>query len=160
MKKFKNLLSFTLLTVMLTGCSSKSYHEEMIDSTKNSLDKKDYKGIKESYAGTLVDEKNVKKEFISILEDKSLGDILKEMEILDGNFYYLKSSDLLIPKSRIKIHNITELNQYLNAVLDKELFIKKSGSIYLVQLLNASETKKQSIDIFLLNLMVKFQLRS
>lgn len=146
MKKFKNLLSFTLLTVILTGCSSKSYHEEMIDSTKNSLDKKDYKGIKESYAGSLVDEKDTKKEFISIIEDKSLGDILKEMEILDGNFYYLKSSDVLIPKSRIKIHNITELNQYLNAVLDKELFIKKSGSIYLVQLLNASETKKQSIE--------------
>lgn len=55
----------------------------MIDNTKNSLDKKDYKGIKESYAGSLVDEKNVKKEFISILEDKSLGDILKEMEILE-----------------------------------------------------------------------------
>lgn len=146
MKKIKNLLSFTLLTIVLTGCSSKSYHEEMVENTKNSLDKKDYKGIKESYAGSLVDEKDVKKEFISILEDKSLGDILKEMEILDGNFYYLKSSDVLIPKSRIKIHNITELNQYLNAVLDKELFIKKSGSIYLVQLLNTSETKKQSIE--------------
>lgn len=146
MKKFKNLLSFTLLTIVLFGCSSKSYHEEMIENTKNSFDKKDYKGIKESYAGSLVDEKEVKKEFISILEDKSLGDILKEMEILDGNFYYLKSSDLLIPKSRIKIHNVVELNQYLNAVLDKELFIKKSGSIYLVQLLSTSETKKQSIE--------------
>ncbi len=146
MKKFKNLLSFTLLTIVLIGCSSKSYHEEMIENTKNSLDKKDYKAIKESYAGSLVDEKEVKKEFISILEDKSLGDILKEMEILDGNFYYLKSSDLLIPKSRIKIHNVVELNQYLNAVLDKELFIKKSGSIYLVQLLSTSETKKQSIE--------------
>lgn len=146
MKKIKKLLSFTILTIVLTGCSSKSYHEEMIDNTKNSLDKKDYKGIKESYSGSLVDEKDVKKEFISILEDKSLGDILKEMEIIDGNFYYLKSSDVLIPKSRIKIHNITELNQYLNAVLDKELFIKKSGSIYLVQLLNTSETKKQSIE--------------
>lgn len=61
MKKFKNLLSFTLLAVILTGCSSKSYHEEMIDNTKNSLDKKDYKGIKESYAGSLVDEKMLKK---------------------------------------------------------------------------------------------------
>ncbi|MDD2894997.1 MAG: hypothetical protein PHG81_03160 [Aliarcobacter sp.] len=146
MKKFKNLLSFTLLAVILTGCSSKSYHEEMIDSTKKSLDKKDYKGIKESYASSLVDEKEVKKEFISILEDKSLGEILKEMEIIDGNFYYLKSSDILIPKSRIKIHNFAELNQYLNAVLDKELFIKKNGSIYLVQLLSTSETKKQSIE--------------
>ena len=80
------------------------------------------------------------------MEDKSLGDILKEMEVLDGNFYYLKSSDILVPKSRIKIHNVAELNHYLNAVLDKELFIKKAGSIYLVKLLSTSETKKQSIE--------------
>lgn len=146
MKKYRNLLSFTVLTLLLSGCSSKSYHEEMITNTKNSLDKKEYKGIQESYSSSLVNEKEVKKEYISILDDKSLGDILKEMEILDGNFYYLKSSDVLIPKSRIKIHNIVELNQYLNAVLDKELFIKKSGSIYLVQLLSTSETKKQSIE--------------
>jgi hypothetical protein len=118
----------------------------MLDSTKQSLDKQDYKDIKKSYSGSLVDEKFKDKEFISILEDKSLGDILKEMEIMDGNFYYLKSSDILVPKSRIKIHNITELNQYLNAVLDKELFIKKNGSIYLVKLLSTSETKKQSIE--------------
>ncbi len=146
MKKYRNLLSFTILTLLLSGCSSKSYHEEMIANTKNSLDKKEYKSLQESYSGSLVNEKEVKKEYISILDDKSLGDILKEMEILDGNFYYLKSSDILIPKSRIKIHNIVELNQYLNAVLDKELFIKKSGSIYLVQLLSTSETKKQSIE--------------
>jgi hypothetical protein len=146
LKKYRNLLSFTILTLLLSGCSSKSYHEEMIANTKNSLDKKEYKSLQESYSGSLVNEKEVKKEYISILDDKSLGDILKEMEILDGNFYYLKSSDILIPKSRIKIHNIVELNQYLNAVLDKELFIKKSGSIYLVQLLSTSETKKQSIE--------------
>ena len=64
------------------------------------------------------------------------------MELIDGNFYYFKSSDILVPKSRIKISNIAELNQYLNAVLDKELFIKKNGSIYLVKLLTTSETKK------------------
>lgn len=141
-----NIKSLLVVTLLLSGCSSKSYHEEMIANTKNSLDKKEYKGIQESYSSSLVNEKEVKKEYISILDDKSLGDILKEMEILDGNFYYLKSSDILIPKSRIKIHNIVELNQYLNAVLDKELFIKKSGSIYLVQLLSTSETKKQSIE--------------
>ena len=84
--------------------------------------------------------------FASGSEDKTLSDILKEMEVLDGNFYYLKSSDILIPKSRIKIQNIEELNQYLNAVLDKELFIKKNGSIYLVKLLSTSESKKQSIE--------------
>lgn len=141
-----NIKFLLVVTLLLSGCSSKSYHEEMITNTKNSLDKKEYKGIQESYSSSLVNEKEVKKEYISILDDKSLGDILKEMEILDGNFYYLKSSDVLIPKSRIKIHNIVELNQYLNAVLDKELFIKKSGSIYLVQLLSTSETKKQSIE--------------
>ncbi|QKF76241.1 hypothetical protein [Arcobacter defluvii] len=146
MKNYKNLLFLGTLFFLLGGCSSKSYHDEMIDKTKQSFDKKDYNELKESYSASLVDEKNKSKEFISILEDKSLGDILKEMEVIDGNFYYLKSSDVLIPKSRIKIHNITELNQYLNAVLDKELFIKKNGSIYLVKLLSTSETKKQSIE--------------
>ena len=146
MKNYKNLLFLGTLFFLLGGCSSKSYHDEMIDKTKQSFDKKDYNELKESYSASLVDEKNKSKEFISILEDKSLGDILKEMEVIDGNFYYLKSSDVLIPKSRIKIHNITELNQYLNAVLDKELFIKKNGSIYLVKLLSTSERKKQSIE--------------
>lgn len=146
MKNIKNLLTVCFFAMFFVACSSKGFHDEMIENTKKSLDKKDYQNLKESYSGSLVEEKQVNKEFISILDDKSLGDILKEMEIIDGNYYYLKSSDVLIPKSRIKIHNIAELNQYLNAVLDKELFIKKNGSIYLVKLLSTSETKKQSIE--------------
>ncbi len=146
MKKFNTLIPFAIFTLLFVGCSEKSYHDEMIDSTKQSLAKQDYKDIKKSYSDSLVDEKFKDKEFISILEDKSLGDILKEMEIIDGNFYYLKSSDILVPKSRIKIHNIQELNEYLNAVLDEELSIKKSGSIYLVKLLSTNEKKKQSIE--------------
>jgi len=144
--KFKNVLFVTTILLVLVGCSTKSFHDEMLTNTEKSLDKKDYENIKTSYVNSLVNEKEKEKEFISILEDKSLGDILKEMEILDGNFYYLKSSDILIPKSRMKIHNIEEFNQYLNAVLDKELFIKKSGSMYLVKLLSLNETKKQSIE--------------
>ena len=146
MKNFKILLPFTVFSLLFVGCSEKSFHDEMINKTKQSFDKKEYDDIKQSYSDTLVDEKFKNKEFISIIEDKSLGDILKEMEIIDGNLYYLKSSDILIPKSRIKIHNIQELNEYLNAVLDEELSIKKSGSIYLVKLLSTSETRKQSIE--------------
>ena len=146
MKKFNTLIPFAIFTLLFVGCSEKSYHDEMIDSTKQSLAKQDYKDIKKSYSDSLVDEKFKDKEFISILEDKSLGDILKEMELIDGNLYYLKSSDILVPKSRIKIHNMEELNQYLNAVLDEELSIKKSGSIYLVKLLSTNEKKKQSIE--------------
>jgi hypothetical protein len=137
---------FVFLTLFFVGCGEKNFQNEMINNVKQSINKNSYNNFKESYSGTLVDEKFKNKEFISILEDKSLGDILKEMELLDGNFYYLKSSDILVPKSRIKIHNIAELNQYLNAVLDKELFIKKNDSIYLVKLLSTSETKKQSIE--------------
>jgi len=146
LNKFRNVLFFTVLLLGLVGCSSKSFHNEMVNNTEKSLDKRNFQSIQESYSNSLVTEKTKSKEFISILEDKSLGDILKEMEILDGNFYYLKSSDILVPKSRIKIHSIEEFNQYLNAVLDKELFIKKSGSIYLVKLQSTSETKKQSIE--------------
>ena len=146
LKTFKNLFLFSFLGLFLIGCSQKDYHNEMITNVKDSLNNGSYNEIKDSYSNSLVDEKAKGKEFISILEDKSLSDILKEMELIDGNFYYLKSSDILIPKSRIKISNIAELNQYLNAVLDKELFIKKNGSIYLVKLLTTSETKKQSIE--------------
>lgn len=146
LRNYKNILFLSGLFLLLSGCSSKSYHDEMMQKAKDSLNKEEYKDLNESYSSSLVDENFKSKEFISILEDKSLSDILKEMEIIDGNFYYLKSSDILVPKSRIKIHNITELNEYLNAVLDKELFIKKNGSIYLVKLLTTSETKKQSIE--------------
>ena len=141
----KNVLLITFAVFMLTACSSKSYHNEMTTDVKKLVDEKSYEGVRNSYSEELVNEKNRNKEFINILSDKSLGDVLKELELIDGNFYYLKSSDILVPKSRMKIHNMAELNQYLNAVLDKELFIKKSGSIYLVKLLSSSETKKQSI---------------
>lgn len=145
LKKFKLLPLIATSILFFGACSDKSYHDEMLNKAKDSFDNKEYGKIKNSYASSLVDEKTKYKEFISILDDKSLGDVLKEMELIDGNLYYLKSSDVLIPKSRIKIHNITELNQYLNAVLDKELFIKKSDSMYLVKLLSTSENKKQSI---------------
>lgn len=146
MRKVLSITFIVSLIILFSGCSPKSYHNEMLDNTKRSLGKKDYQDIKTSYTEELVNEVKKQKEYISILEDKSLGDILKEMELLDGNFYFLKSSDILIPKSRIKIHSMSELNHYLNAVLDKELFVKKSGSIYLVKLLNVSESKKLSLD--------------
>ncbi|MGB1226875.1 MAG: hypothetical protein ACPG9K_03210 [Poseidonibacter sp.] len=141
----KSGLLFTAVLFIVTGCSQINYHDEMISDVKKTVNTKSYEKIKNSYSSKLVDVKQKDKEFIDILNDKSLGDVLKELELIDGNFYYLKSSDILVPKSRIKIHNMTELNQYLNAVLDKELFIKKNGSIYLVKLLSTSETKKQSI---------------
>jgi len=141
----KSILLFATVLLFISGCSQKNYHNEMISDVKQTVNEKSYGKIRNSYSSKLVDEKTKNKQFIDILSDKSLGDVLKELEIIDGNFYYLKSSDILVPKSRMKIRNMTELNQYLNAVLDKELFIKKSGSIYLVKLLNISESKKQSI---------------
>lgn len=141
----RNISLSTLIIFMMTACSMKSYHDQMTTDVKKTVNEESYEGVRNSYSEELVDERNRNKEFIDILSDKSLGDVLKELELIDGNFYYLKSSDILVPKSRMKIHNMAELNQYLNAVLDKELFIKKSGSIYLVKLLSSSETKKQSI---------------
>lgn len=128
------------------GCIKKSYHEEMLKDVKTTIDKKEIDDIKSSYTSTLIDENFQEKKYINLLEDKTLSDVLKELELIDGNFYFLKSSDILIPKSRIKINNIDELNQYLVAVLDKELFIKKSGSMFLVKIISTSETKRKSID--------------
>lgn len=145
LKSHKKILFFILVIFFYSACSSKSYHNEMIENTKKSFDKRDYSNIKKSYSRELVDERLKQKTYINVLEDKTLSDVLKEMELLDDNFYFLKSSDIVIPKSRIKIHNMDELNSYLKAILDKELFIKKSGSIYLVKLLSVSESKKKSI---------------
>lgn len=144
-KFFDKRYLLILVIFAFNACSSKSYHNEMQKEIKKSVDKRDYESIKKVYAKTLINEKIKQKEFINILEDKSLKDILKEMELLDGNFYYLKSSDILVPKSRIKIYDINSLNKYLKAVLEKELFVKKSGDIYLIKILNISESKKRSI---------------
>ncbi|MGP2656771.1 hypothetical protein ACOJTA_06995 [Malaciobacter sp. WC5094] len=145
LKKLKIISIFLLSILFGTGCSQ-NYHNEMMTQAKKSVNKKSLINIKESYSQSLVNEKTNKRDYIDISNEKSLSAVLKELELIDGNFYFLKSSDLLIPKSRMKIHNMSELNQYLNAVLDKELFIKKSGSIYLVKLLSKSEAKRQSID--------------
>ena len=70
MKNFKILIPFTVFTLLFIGCSEKSYHDEMINKTKQSFDKKEYDDIKQSYSDALVDEKFKNKEFISIIEDK------------------------------------------------------------------------------------------
>jgi len=77
LNKFRNILFFTILLFGLVGCSSKSFHNDMIVKTKKSLDKKNYEDIKRSYSDSLVTEKTKSKEFISVLEDKSLADIFK-----------------------------------------------------------------------------------
>lgn len=145
MKRFKNILLASSSLLLLTACTPKSFHEEMQEDLKKSIDKQDYRTMQKSYSDSLVNQVNKDKEYISILEDKTLGDILKELEILDGNYYFLKSSDILIPRSRIKISTIEDLNNYINAVLDKELLVKKTNDIVLVKILNSSERKKQSI---------------
>lgn len=145
LKKLKHILLLSSCIALFTACSPKSYHQEMQEELKKSIDKQDYRSMQKSYSNTLIREVNKEKEYISILEDKTLGDILKELELLDGNFYYLKSSDILIPRSRIKISTIEDLNNYINAVLDKELLVKRTNDIVLVKVLNASERKKQSI---------------
>ena len=152
MKEFKSLIVISIAVIVFSGCSSKSFHEDMIENTKKSLDKKDYSGIKQSYSDSLVNEVNIKKDYISIIDDKSLADILKELEQIDGNLYFLKSSDILIPKSRIKISSFEDLNNYINAVLDKTLTMEQNGQIVLVKILTSSERKKRSIKSIPFNL--------
>ena len=153
MREFKSLIAISSVAIVLfSGCSPKSFHEDMIENTKKSLDKKDYRGIQKSYSDTLVNQVDGKKEYISVIDDKSLSDILKELEALDGNIYFLKSSDILIPKSRIKISSLEDLNNYLNATLDKSLVIEQNNQMVLVKLLSSSERKKRSIKSIPFNL--------
>ena len=145
----KKLHALTILfgaSLVISGCTQKSFHDDMMKNAKNAVKKQDYKDFKQSYSETLIDEKIVKKEYVSILEAKTLSSILQELETIDGNYYFLKSNDIVIPQSRIKINDLSSLNKYLKAVMDKELFVKKSGGIFLVKLLNTSETKKVSIE--------------
>lgn len=152
MREFKSLITISTAILLFSGCSPKSFHNEIIESTKKSLDKKDYNSIKQSYSGSLVDEIDIQKAYISVIDDKSLGDILKELEQIDGNLYFLKSNDILVPKSRIKISSFEDLNNYLNAVLDKTLTVEQNGQMYLVKILNSSERKKRSIKSIPFNL--------
>lgn len=152
MREFKSLIAISTAIVLFSGCSPKSFHEDMVSNAKKSLDKKDYNSIKNSYSDSLVDEVDVKKGYISVIEDKSLADILKELEVIDGNLYFLKSGDMLVPKSRIKISSFEDLNNYLNAVLDKSLTIEQNGQMVLVKVLSSSERKKKSIKSIPFNL--------
>ncbi|WP_198304242.1 hypothetical protein [Arcobacter vandammei] len=152
MREFKSLITISTAILLFSGCSPKSFHEDMIENTKKSLDKKDYSGIQKSYSNSLVDEVDIQKSYISVIDDKSLGDILKELEMIDGNIYFLKSSDILVPKSRIKLSSFEDLNNYLNAVLDKSLTVEQNGQMYLVKILNSSERKKRSIKSIPFNL--------
>ncbi len=131
---------------MVSGCGSASYHESVMQSTKKTINEQAYNEIKEGYAESFVKETVQKVDFISILEDKSVADALKELEILDGNYYFLRSSDILIPKSRVKLYSMLDLNKYLNATLDKELVVEKSGMMSVVKIINKSELKKRSIE--------------
>jgi hypothetical protein len=142
----KYYISIALAGLILGGCSNKSYHNEMIKDVKQSVNKEFYEEMKEPYTKTLVTEVENKKSYISIMEDKSLNDVLKELELLDNNIYYLKSTDIAIPKSRIQIKSFDDLNGYLNAVLDKEIVVQKSGPIHLIEVLNKSEAKKKAVD--------------
>ncbi|OCL95843.1 hypothetical protein [Aliarcobacter thereius] len=140
------LISIGLSFLLFQGCTPKSYHNEMLEKQKEALNKDDFNQIKDSYSESLIDTKTVKQKYVSILEDKSLSDVLKELENIDGKIYFLKSSDILIPKSRLKIKNFNDLNNYLNAVLDKTLVLEKSSSLNLVSILSTSESKKLSIN--------------
>ncbi len=147
MKK-KNLLLVPFCAFLLSACSSKhfDYHDEMVSKIKEDLDRKKFQSVKKSYAKSLVKEKKVTKNYISILSDKTLSEVLKELELLDDKFYFLKSADILIPKSRIKIHNFEELNSYLKAVLDKTVVTSQKDRVTLVNVYGVNERKRKSID--------------
>ncbi|MCK9337127.1 MAG: hypothetical protein M0P43_04755 [Arcobacteraceae bacterium] len=145
-KTKKYYMSVILVGLIFGGCNAKSYHNEMIGEVQKNVNKEFYNDIKEPYVKSLVSEVSKKQEYISILEDKSLADVLKELEIIDNNIYYLKNNDIAIPKSRVQIFSFDDLNSYLNAVLDKDLVLQKNGAIHLVEVVNKSETKKKAVD--------------
>lgn len=143
MKNFikPTVLSFFII-VFLASCASKTFNEQMDEKAKKNIDSAVYEKIKDSYSQSIITQIEPKKTFVSILEDKSLSGVLKELEIIDGNYYFLKTNDFLIPKSRIKIDSLKQLNEYLSIVIGKVFVIEKTDSMVVVNLVDKSESKK------------------
>ncbi|MEA3354361.1 MAG: hypothetical protein U9Q33_11150 [Campylobacterota bacterium] len=131
-----------IAVVFLSGCSLKSFNDQMIEKAKKDINETSYYKIKNSYSETLVKREDPAKNYVSILKDKSLSAVLKELELIDGKYYYLKSGDMLIPKSRVKIDSFLKLSRYLSAVVDKALVIKKINSMDIVEVVDKSESEK------------------
>ncbi len=146
--KSKSLFLVALCGFLLSACGSKSfdYHDKMVEKIKKDLDKTRFESVKKSYAKTLVDEKKVFKDYVSILEEKSLSEVLKELELINGKYYFLKSADIIIPSSRIKIYDFSELNSYLKAVLDKTIVEIDKDRMTLVKVYGVNERKRRSIN--------------
>ena len=146
MKKMKKYLLALLTSLLFIACSSKSYHTPMNERIQNDFGKVNLEEFRKSYSESLINQKNADATYISILKDKSLSQVLKELEIFEESIYFLKTKDIIIPTSRLKIHTIKELNDYLVAVLNKKLYIEKNQAITLVSLLNVSESKKRYLN--------------
>lgn len=146
MKKILLSSGLSVLLLVTAGCTPKSFHNEMLEKQKEALNKDDLNNLRSSYSESLIENNEVKQKYISILEDKTLSEVLNELENMENKIYFLKSNDILIPRSRIKIHSVQELSNYLNAVIDKSIVIEKNGNLNLVTLLNTSERKKLSIN--------------
>ncbi|MDX4012389.1 hypothetical protein Q6A86_05230 [Aliarcobacter skirrowii] len=153
MKKILLSSGLSVLLLVTVGCTPKSFHNEMLEKQKEALNKDDLNNLRSSYSESLIENNEVKQKYISILEDKTLSEVLNELENMENKIYFLKSNDILIPRSRIKIHTVQELSNYLNAVIDKSIVVEKNGNLNLVTLLNTSERKKLSINSkrFILN---------
>ncbi|MDX4064049.1 hypothetical protein Q6A84_07570 [Aliarcobacter skirrowii] len=153
MKKILLSSGLSVLLLVTVGCTPKSFHNEMLEKQKEALNKDDLNNLRSSYSESLIENNEVKQKYISILEDKTLSEVLNELENIENKIYFLKSNDILIPRSRIKIHTVQELSNYLNAVIDKSIVVEKNGNLNLVTLLNTSERKKLSINSkrFILN---------
>ena len=93
MKNFKILLPFTVFSLLFVGCSEKSFHDEMINKTKQSFDKKEYDDIKQSYSDALVDEKFKNKDSINVYEkEKEQNEVIKKALI---NYLFHNTKHLL-----------------------------------------------------------------
>ncbi len=143
MNKFikPTVLSFCSL-LFLVSCTSKTFNEQMDEKGKKNINSKVYEKIKDSYSESIINQADPKKTYVNILEDKALSSVLKELELIDGNYYFLKTGDFLIPKSRIKISSLKQLNDYLAVVLGKVFVIERTDSLSLVSLVDKSESKK------------------
>jgi len=131
--------------LLLTGCSQKSFDEQMAQKAKDRFDATTLKQIKSSYSESLAGGKSIDKIFVSVSEDKYLSSVLKELESIDKTIYYLKGQDFIVPSSTVKINSLQKLDTYLQAVSNKRLSTKVMDDLTLVYYEDVSAIQKEKL---------------
>ncbi len=145
-----NISKFLMVSFILCGCLGSTYktsesHDFFYNDINSSYNSEDATKISKLHLLNTEEEKIIKKEYVSINNNKQLSSVLKEIGKIDGNVYILKDKDISIFPSSFKLHNIKELNDYLLSTSGKEIVIKKTNTVSVVTITNKEFKEKNKL---------------